>query len=117
MFWWYQGSFTRFFFIFRLVAETSTGCMLGGSALGKRDEPPEVTGKRAAEELLNAIREGACVDKHTQDQVIVFMALAEGRSRIRVGELTLHTRTAMYVTEQLTTVSVLFYFSCAVLGK
>lgn len=88
-----------------MVAETSTGCVLGGSALGKRDERLEDTGKRAAEELLNAIKGGACVDKHTQDQVIVFMALAEGRSRIRMDELTLHTKTAIYVTEQLTNVS------------
>lgn len=90
-----------------MVAETSTGCILGGSALGKREVRPEETGKRAAEELLSAIREGACVDKHTQDQMIVFMALAEGRSRIRTGELTMHTKTAMYVTEQLTKVSIL----------
>lgn len=92
--------------MFSLIAQTSTGCILGGSALGKRGEQPEETGKRAAEELLNAVRDGGCVDKHTQDQVIVFMALAEGRSRIRTGELTLHTKTAMYVTEQLTKVGV-----------
>lgn len=88
-----------------MVAETSTGCILGGSALGKREERPEETGRRAGEELLCAIREGACVDKHTQDQIIVFMALADGRSRIKMGELTLHTKTAIYVTEQLTNVS------------
>lgn len=91
-----------------MVAETSTGCILGGSALGKREERPEETGKRAAEELLNGIKEGSCVDKHTQDQLIVFMALAEGQSKIKVGELTLHTRTAIYVTEQLTSVRILF---------
>lgn len=95
-----------------MVAETTTGCVLGGSALGKRDEKSEETGKRAAEELLSAIREGACVDKHTQDQVIVFMALAEGRSIIRMGELTLHTKTAMYVTEQLTNVRKCNIFKC-----
>lgn len=93
-----------------MVAETSTGCILGGSALGRREVRPEETGKRAAEELISAIKEGACVDKHTQDQIIVFMALAEGRSKIRTGELTLHTKTAIYVTEQLTNVSSLIIF-------
>lgn len=94
-----------------MVAETNTGCVLGGSALGKRDEKPEETGKKAAEELLSAVKEGACVDSHAQDQVIVFMALAGGRSRIKMGELTLHTKTAIYVTEQLTNVSIVDCYS------
>lgn len=36
-----------------------------------------------------------------QDQLILFMALAEGRSSMLCGELTLHTRTAMSIAEQL----------------
>jgi len=37
-----------------------------------------------------------------QDQLIIFMALAKGKSRIRTGPLTLHTRTAIHFTELLT---------------
>ena len=37
-----------------------------------------------------------------QDQLIVFMALAEGQSTMLCTEPTLHTRTAMVVAEQLT---------------
>jgi RNA 3'-terminal phosphate cyclase (ATP) len=37
-----------------------------------------------------------------QDQLIIFMALAEGTSRVACGPPTLHTRTAMAVAEQLT---------------
>lgn len=87
-----------------IVAETSTGCVIGGSALGRRNEKPEVTGIKAAEEILTSLDEGSCVDKHGQDQIIILMALAEGRSRIRVGELTLHTKTAIYIVEQLSKV-------------
>lgn len=36
-----------------------------------------------------------------QDQLVVFMALAGGMSRVRCGEPTLHTRTAMVVAEQM----------------
>lgn len=96
---------------FSLVAETNTGCVLGGSALGKREERAEETGKRAAEELYNAVKEGVCVDKYIQDQIIIFMALAEGRSRIRMGELTLHTQTAIYITEQLINVCIICVWS------
>ena len=37
-----------------------------------------------------------------QDQLIIFMALGEGESKILCTEPTLHTRTAMVVAEQLT---------------
>lgn len=36
-----------------------------------------------------------------QDQLIVFMALAAGKSLMLCGELTLHTRTAISVAEQV----------------
>ncbi|XP_018333116.1 RNA 3'-terminal phosphate cyclase [Agrilus planipennis] len=84
-----------------IIAETSTGCILGGSALGKRNETLEQTGTNAAEELLTSIQEGACVDKHCQDQIIILMALAKGISKIRVGKITLHTETAIFVAEKL----------------
>ena len=37
-----------------------------------------------------------------QDQVVIFLALAGGHSRVLCGEPTLHTRTAIAVAEQLT---------------
>lgn len=37
-------------------------------------------------------------------QLIIFMALAKGRSQIRTGAVTLHTQTAIQVAEQLTQV-------------
>ncbi|KAF2904574.1 hypothetical protein ILUMI_01594 [Ignelater luminosus] len=87
-----------------LVAETDKGCILGGSALGKKNERSEQTGIKAAEDLLKAVDEGACVDEHSQDQIIILMALAHGCSKVRVGKITLHTETAMYVVEKLTNV-------------
>ncbi|KAK9736812.1 RNA 3prime-terminal phosphate cyclase (RTC), insert domain [Popillia japonica] len=85
-----------------LVAETNTGCVFGGSALGKREERANVTGARAAAEIIKTITNGACVDDHAQDQIIIFMGLADGVSRVKVGELTMHTKTAIYITEKLT---------------
>ncbi|KAK9892207.1 hypothetical protein WA026_019011 [Henosepilachna vigintioctopunctata] len=84
-----------------LVAETDTGCILGSSALVKRGEQSEFTGKKAADSLLKSIRQGGCVDEFCQDQLIIFMALADGNSRIKVGEVTLHTKTAIHIIEKL----------------
>ncbi|GAB4823380.1 hypothetical protein N2152v2_010426 [Parachlorella kessleri] len=85
-----------------LVAETSTGCLFGSSGLGQRGVPAEEIGARAARELMDVIASGACTDEWLQDQLIIFMALAQGTSRVLTGEPSLHTRTAICVAEQLT---------------
>ena len=43
-----------------------------------------------------------CLDTWMQDQVIIFMALARGRSAYTTGNLTLHSITAITVVESLT---------------
>ncbi|XP_074036782.1 RNA 3'-terminal phosphate cyclase isoform X1 [Leptinotarsa decemlineata] len=89
-----------------LIAETDTKCVLGSSALGRRNEKVEETGRRAAEELIKQFEEGGCVDEHSQDQIIIWMALAKGKSRIRVGQITTHTTTAIFLVEALTDVRI-----------
>jgi RNA 3'-terminal phosphate cyclase (ATP) len=73
---------------------------------------PEAVGEEAATQLIKGIDAGGCVDEveqdinppfqidslyflqWTQDQIIIFMALAEGKSEVRCGTdgLSLHTR-------------------------
>lgn len=76
-----------------LWAETDTGCVLGGSGLGSKGTDAAAVGRDAAEELIKAIKGGGCVDEHLQDQIIIFLALAKGRSTVKTGlPLTLHTQ-------------------------
>ncbi|KAK7049216.1 hypothetical protein VNI00_005817 [Paramarasmius palmivorus] len=77
-----------------LWAELEGGGMLGGSALGKKGVDALEVGKEAAAELVKAIEAGGCVDKWLQDQIIIFMALADGKSEIQCGNqgLELHTK-------------------------
>ncbi|GLI60386.1 hypothetical protein VaNZ11_002395, partial [Volvox africanus] len=84
-----------------VFADTDTGCRLGASAKGERGVPAEAIGERAAAELTEALTNGTCVDQWMQDQLIIWMALGSGTSRIRCTEPTLHTRTAMVVAEQV----------------
>ncbi|XP_012886891.1 PREDICTED: RNA 3'-terminal phosphate cyclase isoform X2 [Dipodomys ordii] len=84
-----------------IVAETSTGCLFAGSALGKRGVNADKVGIEAAEVLLANLRHGGTVDEYLQDQLIIFMALANGISRIKTGPVTLHTQTAIHFAEQL----------------
>ena len=85
-----------------LVVKTSTGCVLGGSAVGSSKVSSEETGRKAAEELLEAVECGGCVDKFIQDQMIIFMALAGGESKLVTGPLTLHTETAIHIATMMT---------------
>ncbi|XP_064476557.1 RNA 3'-terminal phosphate cyclase-like [Ornithodoros turicata] len=85
-----------------VIAESSTGCKWSGSALGKRGTPAEAVGRSAARDLLKELGKTSCVDSYLQDQLIVFMALAGGTSRILSGPLTLHTETAIHVAHILT---------------
>ena len=52
-----------------LFAETSTGCIIGGSSVSTKDKTPEEVGDEAAEELLRNLRHDGCVDEHLQVSV------------------------------------------------
>ena len=42
----------------------------------------------------------ACLDEHTVDHLIIFMALAKGTSKIKVGPISLHTQTAIEIIKK-----------------
>jgi RNA 3'-terminal phosphate cyclase (ATP) len=84
-----------------LVAKTSTGCILGASGIGSRNVPLPHTARQASIELIDILQSGACVDDYLQDQLILYMALADGISEMITNGVTLHTQTAIWVAEQL----------------
>ncbi len=85
-----------------VVGETETGCLLGDSAVGGAKTKPQESGREAAEAFMTSVRHGACVDRWMQDQLVIYMALAKGRSKLRTGPLTLHTETAIAISERFT---------------
>ena len=99
-----------------ISAKTSTGCILRGSALGALRVSPEDTGIKAAEELLEAVESGGCVDKYIQDQMIIFMALAAGSSTLVTGPITLHTEAAIHIAERLTKAKFKISATCEGIG-
>jgi len=84
-----------------LWAKTNTNALLVGDELGKRGIPAEIVGKNAAIELIKQIEGGGAVDVHNTDQLIPYMALADGISEISSSEISLHTLTAIYVAEKV----------------
>lgn len=74
--------------------------VLGESALGEKGVRAETLGERCAEDLLETIGSGATVDEHMLDQVLLYMAVADGRSEVLAEEMTGHAETNMWVIEQ-----------------
>ncbi|KAI4099533.1 MAG: hypothetical protein L6R37_005924 [Teloschistes peruensis] len=90
-----------------IVAETSNGYRLGRDCLWERKTNAAtleaITGT-VIKELEKELERGGCVDEYMQDQLVVFQALAKGRSTVDSGKdmaATLHTKTARWVAEQL----------------
>ena len=95
-----------------LVAITDEGHRLGFDALGfkKRQWVPEFV-QGVIWKMTNALRNGAAVDEHMSDQLVVYQALANGRSfvdsKVDDGKAdegikpTLHTQTARWVAEKV----------------
>jgi len=75
--------------------------IVGGDALGEKGKRAEVVGREAAERLLQSLRSGAPVDPHALDNLVIYMALAEGSSRVASSELTSHAETAIWLCERV----------------
>jgi len=85
-----------------IVAESDTGCKFAGTALGEYGKTADEIGSIAAKSLITSLEHGGCMDEYLQDQLILFMGLANGTSRIKTGPLSLHTRTSIHFTECMT---------------
>jgi RNA 3'-terminal phosphate cyclase (ATP) len=75
--------------------------ILGADALGKRGKPAEEVGKEAAKGLLSSINANCVLDKYMADQIIPFIALAKGKSRVKVEKITEHCLTNIKVCEKI----------------
>lgn len=94
-----------------LVAETSGGMRLGRdwmydrkAAAATPQQKNEQLVEKVMDDLERELAHGGCVDEHMQDQLVVFQALAQGRSEVDYGkdrEATLHTQTARWVATEI----------------
>ncbi|KAI4166271.1 MAG: hypothetical protein LQ342_000160 [Letrouitia transgressa] len=88
-----------------VVAETANGYRLGRDCLyGSKFNSTTVkeVATQVLQELQQELHHGGCVDEHMHDQLVVFQALAQGKSTVDAGSNTsasLHTKTARWVAE------------------
>ncbi|HXD99853.1 MAG TPA: RNA 3'-terminal phosphate cyclase [Candidatus Acidoferrum sp.] len=78
----------------------------GFSALGRRGVPAERVADEAVDALLGWQRSGAAVDVHLADQLVPFLALADGPSSFTCPALSGHLRTVAWVVQQFLPVGI-----------
>jgi len=84
-----------------LWAECEGGRRFAGSALGRRGKRAEEVGREAAHALLGELAREWAAESHLADQLIVWMAMADGPSEFTTGRITDHVRNAAVVAEQI----------------
>jgi RNA 3'-terminal phosphate cyclase (ATP) len=76
------------------------GPRAGFAALGARGKPAEQVADDAAEAYLAFRASGAAVDRHLADQMLIYLALAQGPSSFTTEAVTSHLLTNVWVIEQ-----------------
>ncbi len=85
------------FFFLKAEFENSVA---GFGALGERGKRAETVAQEACEEFLDFVQSKAAVDPHLADQLIPYLALAEGESTFTVSKITKHLLTNIWVVRQ-----------------
>jgi RNA 3'-phosphate cyclase len=80
-------------------AETEN-TVLGSAAVAQRGVRAEALGATVGAELRRDLVSGATLDVHAADQILVYLALADGASSYTAREVSAHAHTAMWLIEQ-----------------
>jgi len=83
-----------------LWLKTDSGVILGSDIIGEKGKSSEIIGKDCAKYLCEVVSKKATVDGFFSDQIIPYMALAEGISIIKPHEVTEHTKTNIWLCEK-----------------
>ena len=81
-----------------LVAEYENG-LLSSNVLSSKGHSPQQSGLDVASELLQEMSSGSTIDIHTADQLLPYMAMAEGKSSFIVSRISKHLLSQMDTLE------------------
>jgi RNA 3'-terminal phosphate cyclase (ATP) len=84
-----------------IYALTDTGCIIGADMSGAVGRRSEKIGKQTAGRLLDDIESGATVDRFTADQLILYAALAQGKSTYIVPQITDHIDSNIWLVQNI----------------
>lgn len=84
-----------------LWAETDTGCRLGADRAGMPGRSSESIAEFVVRALWEDLETGATTDRHLADQLILFAALAKGRSQYLIPRVTAHVQSNLWLVEKI----------------
>jgi RNA 3'-terminal phosphate cyclase (ATP)/RNA 3'-terminal phosphate cyclase (GTP) len=73
---------------------------IGSDSLGRPGKRAEAVGEEAARMFLVEYNSGACLDAHAADQVLPYLAMADGESLFTVSEVRKHATTNIWIIGQ-----------------
>jgi RNA 3'-terminal phosphate cyclase (ATP) len=79
----------------------------GFSSLGSRGKPAEKVADEAVDSLKDYVSSEGCIDPYLADQLIPFMALANGNSSFTTTQITEHLLTNLWVIQHFLEVKIL----------
>ena len=85
------------FFFLKAEFENSVA---GFGSLGERGKRAEKVAQEACDEFLQFMQSDGAVEPHLADQLIPYLALAEGQSAFTVSRITKHLLTNIWVVKQ-----------------
>jgi RNA 3'-terminal phosphate cyclase (ATP) len=74
--------------------------VIGAARVAERGVRAEALGEAVGRELAADIASGAMLDVHSADQILVYLAMAKGKSSFTTREVSSHARTAMWLIPQ-----------------
>ncbi len=83
-----------------VLAAAAQATVLGAAAVAERGVPAERLAERVASELTADLDSGATLDVHASDQILIFAALAEGKTEFRSRALSSHAQTTIWLLER-----------------
>ncbi|CAH4029026.1 unnamed protein product [Pieris brassicae] len=84
-----------------LWSPIGNGTVIGIDALGKGPTDAFEAGQKIGTDFMKLLNSSVSLDSHAQDQMIIYMCLANGKSMVHTGEITLHTKTAIHIAETI----------------
>lgn len=77
------------------------GPFIGGDCIGELGKRAESVGAEAAQRYLESALAGVPVDRFLADMLVLPLALAKGRSRLRIAHITRHLETNLQIASQI----------------
>jgi RNA 3'-terminal phosphate cyclase (ATP) len=75
-------------------------CIAGFSSIGEIKKSAEEVGFEATEKLVAFEKSNAAIDEHLSDQIMIYAALAKGKTKYKAEKITNHLKTNAYTIRQ-----------------